>query len=120
MWAGVAAYFEEGAAHDDGNHMHNGIDSGIGNSPGEGRFPVDEASWTRLISALKSPPLDALLTSNVAGDPESSSLYMLARFATGVSSPRLQRLRLTRHPLFGSMAHCDWPVVLSRARAVFV
>jgi len=49
-------------------------------------------------------------TRKILAEPRS-----LARFLCGVSSPRLSRARLGRHPLFGSLAHVPFRVVLARA-----
>ncbi|KAF8587332.1 ATP-dependent DNA helicase [Ramaria rubella] len=37
---------------------------------------------------------------------------LLARFAFGVTSPRLMDLKLTKHPLFGTMGNVDYRVLL--------
>ena len=49
-------------------------------------------------------------TREILAEPRS-----LARFLCGVSSPRLSRARLGRHPLFGSLAHVPFRLVLARA-----
>ena len=40
--------------------------------------------------------------------------YLITRFATGVNSPRLRKLKLTRHISFGIMVHCEWNEILKR------
>lgn len=43
--------------------------------------------------------------------------YLLARFAAGIRSPRIGKLRLAQLGSFGCCAHCPFPALLSRAEA---
>lgn len=64
---------------------------------------VDERRW-------------ALVTADAAGVPRDDP-SLLARFACGISSPRLTRLRLSRHHLFGVLSDTDYRAVLAAAEA---
>lgn len=44
----------------------------------------------------------------------SDDAYLLARFATGVLSPRILKLKLSKHEAFGIASKCDWPDVLAK------
>lgn len=44
--------------------------------------------------------------------------FLLARFAAGIHSPRIGRLRLSQLDSFGCCAHCPFPALLIRAQAV--
>ena len=41
---------------------------------------------------------------------------LIARFATGVYSPRISKLKLGKHDSFGATIHCDWLEILQRAQ----
>ncbi len=41
---------------------------------------------------------------------------LLSRFLCGITSPRLSRSKLTRHPLFGSLENVSFMTVLSQAQ----
>lgn len=47
----------------------------------------------------------------------SDDAFLLARFAAGIKSPRIGKLKLSLHPSFGCCAHCPFPAVLVRAEA---
>lgn len=47
----------------------------------------------------------------------SDDAYLLARFAAGIKSPRIGKLKLSLHPSFGCCAHCPFPAVMIRAEA---
>ncbi|HJT76188.1 MAG TPA: ATP-dependent DNA helicase RecQ, partial [Gemmataceae bacterium] len=64
---------------------------------------IDEATW-RQACAVRAEHPDPL------AEPRA-----LARFLCGLTSPRLTRNRLTRHPLFGSLAHVPFAELLRRA-----
>ncbi|MCP4663122.1 MAG: RecQ family ATP-dependent DNA helicase, partial [bacterium] len=66
---------------------------------------IDEEVWRKL-TALRREHGDAL------SDPRS-----LVRFLTGLSSPRLTRLRLSSHELFGCFADVPFGEVLRRVEA---
>lgn len=42
--------------------------------------------------------------------------YLLARFAAGIRSPRIAKLRLAQLGSFGCCAHCPFPDLLERAQ----
>lgn len=67
---------------------------------------IDDALWQQIIDvwyAQEEPINDA---------------RALARFASGISSPRLTRTRLSRHPLFGTLAHVRFGDIHRRAQRV--
>lgn len=41
--------------------------------------------------------------------------YLLARFAGGIRSPRIGKLKLSQLGSFGCCAHCPFPALLTRA-----
>lgn len=43
--------------------------------------------------------------------------YLLARFAAGIRSPRIGKLKLAQLGSFGCCAHCPFPGLLARAEA---
>ena len=43
--------------------------------------------------------------------------YLLARFAAGIRSPRIGKLKLANLSGFGSCSHCPFPALLDRAEA---
>lgn len=43
--------------------------------------------------------------------------YLLARFAAGIRSPRIAKLKLAKLSGFGSCSHCPFPALLERAEA---
>ncbi|CAM9160756.1 unnamed protein product [Laminaria digitata] len=43
--------------------------------------------------------------------------YLLARFAAGIRSPRIAKLKLAKLSGFGSCSHCPFPSLLARAEA---
>lgn len=43
--------------------------------------------------------------------------YLLARFAAGIRSPRIGKLKLAQLGSFGCCAHCPFPALLARAEA---
>jgi len=65
---------------------------------------IGESEWSRAVQARRE-------SADVLGEPRA-----FARFLIGLTSPRLTRARLGRHPLFGSLAHVPFIQVLERAR----
>ena len=67
---------------------------------------VDEALWKEILDTWQDQeePID--------------DARALARFACGITSPRLTRTRLTRHPLFGCLANVRFEAVHSRAQTI--
>jgi hypothetical protein len=49
--------------------------------------------------------------------PDLAAPRALARFLTGLPSPRLTRAKLKSHPLFGAFAHVPFAEVLRRVEA---
>jgi len=66
---------------------------------------VDEALWGQMLDAWH------------AQDEPINDSRALARFACGITSPRLTRSGLSRHPLFGCLAHVRFGDVLRRAES---
>ena len=64
---------------------------------------IDDDTWTAALELRAEHP-------ETLEPPRS-----LARFLSGVSSPRLSRARLTRHPLFGALDAVPFAELLSRA-----
>ena len=64
--------------------------------------PIDPARWAAA-EALRADHPDPL------AEPRA-----FARFLTGLTSPRLGRQRLTKHPLFGSLARVPFGEILER------
>jgi ATP-dependent DNA helicase RecQ len=69
-----------------------------------GREPAIDATIWRRAQRLQLRYRDTL------ADPRS-----LARFLCGVTSPGLNRAKLTRDPLFGALAHVPFPTILAWA-----
>ena len=103
MWELISKYFQEG--EEDETSFENDATASEArtarlNSKG---LAFDHNSWTEVTSLVK----DGLLPADDA--------RLIARFATGVGSPRLAQLKLSKHILFGVMDHCDWDDVLAEA-----
>lgn len=87
--------------------------------------PCGHCSWCRRGSS-ELPPReaqtisDALWQEVAAVMQEHADILMqprlLTRFLCGITSPRLSRSKLTRHPLFGSLENVAFNKVLSRAQ----
>lgn len=102
MWKLISKYFQEG---EDETSFENDATASEArttrlNSKG---LAFDHNSWTEVKSLVTDGSLPA------------DDARMIARFATGVGSPRLAQLKLNKHILFGLMAHCDWDDVLAKA-----
>ena len=102
VWDSIAEYFEE---NERGREIQNKNDYLVsGNdevSPAQ--LALDDIKWGKiedLVTGGKLPVDDA---------------FLIARFATGVNSPRIIRLSLTKHILYGSMNHCNWDYVYQKA-----
>ena len=65
---------------------------------------IDEEAWQQVEAVRRDH-------SDVLGDPRA-----LARWLCGVSSPKLTRAKLMRHPLFGTMAGVPFGELLAAAR----
>ena len=67
---------------------------------------VDEGLWEQLLGVWQDQeePID--------------DARALARFACGITSPRLTQIRLSRHPLFGCLANVRFGEVHRRAQTV--
>ncbi len=67
---------------------------------------IDEGLWEQLLGVWQDQeePID--------------DARALARFACGITSPRLTQTRLSRHPLFGCLAHVRFGEVHRRAQTV--
>ena len=112
MWQSISKYFEESNYDDNNkneemdnfNYSNSEKNSNDNNSRNNRKNNVffDEKTWliiTNLIDNEILPRDDA---------------YLITRFATGVNSPRLRKLKLTRHISFGIMVHCEWNEILKR------
>lgn len=66
---------------------------------------MDAAQWAAVTAATAT-----------AGLPRDDPT-MWARFAAGIASPRLARLRLTRHPACGAWGAVDYQALLAAATA---
>ncbi|MFB3041830.1 MAG: ATP-dependent DNA helicase RecQ [Candidatus Poribacteria bacterium] len=67
--------------------------------------PIDTVLWGQIINIWNEP------------DEPIDDARVLARFACGITSPRLTRMGLSRHPLFGALAHVRFGDVLQRVQA---
>ena len=67
---------------------------------------IDEGLWKQLLDVWQDQE-------EPIGDTRT-----VTRFACGITSPRLTRTRLTRHPLFGCFAHVRFEEVYRRAKTV--
>lgn len=67
--------------------------------------------------------LDLLVEAGGGGGEDESRIipcddpYLLARFAAGIYSPRIGKLKLAQLGSFGCCAHCPFPALLARAHA---
>ncbi len=87
--------------------------------------PCGHCSWCRR-GRSELPPRRAQTISDTfwqelsAVRQEQTKILMqprlLSRFLCGITSPRLSRSKLTRHPLFGSLENVSFRTVLSRAQ----
>ena len=67
---------------------------------------IDEELWKQLLDVWQDQ------------DEPIDDARSVARFACGITSPRLTQTRLSRHPLFGSLAHVRFEEVHRRAQMV--
>ena len=67
---------------------------------------IDEGLWKQLLDVWQDQ------------DEPINDARSVARFACGITSPRLTQTRLSRHPLFGSLAHVRFEEVHRRAQTV--
>lgn len=67
---------------------------------------IDEGLWKQLLDAWHGQ--DELID-----DARS-----IARFACGITSPRLTQTKMSRHPLFGCLAHVRFDEIYRRAQTV--
>jgi hypothetical protein len=100
IWMQIAEYFEE--------------DSGKATSPATAAstaplysiLPFDSAGWGQVESLVLSGAIPA-------DDPA-----LVARFAAGVLTPRIVKLKLSRAEALGAAASCDWPMLMARSEAL--
>jgi len=120
IWQQIGLYFDEGSRigkrksrrMEDGQEVEEGHKQAPSFFPDRSftvlepvrdLIPFDQQGWKQVVEAVESdviPYNDALL---------------IARFATGVSSPRIIKLRLSRLETFGICSFCEWSEVLRRA-----
>ena len=88
---------------------HCGVCTGVPTQsiPDREVVPIDEPTWEALMA------LQASVSSRGALQQSRS----LARFACGLTSPRLTRVRLSRHKLFGALKEVPFSTVFARAEA---
>ena len=67
---------------------------------------IDEELWKQLLDVWQDQ------------DESIEDARSVARFACGITSPRLTQTRLSRHPLFGCLAHVQFEEVHRRAQTV--
>lgn len=67
---------------------------------------IDEQLWKQLLDVWQEQ------------DEPIQDARSLARFACGITSPRLTQARLSRHPLFGCLAHIQFEEAYRRAQTV--
>ncbi len=67
---------------------------------------IDEGLWKQLLDVWQ------------VQDEPTDDARTLARFACGITSPRLTRTSLSKHPLFGCLAHIRFEAVHIRAQTV--
>lgn len=108
MWYSISKYFQENE-----NDIENLPNENIRNKKPQNfeiqkneitarNFEFDESAWLKVEALIKSEFLP------------KDDIYLIARFATGVNSPRLRTLRLSKNVLFGVMRHCEWQDILNR------
>ena len=67
---------------------------------------IEERLWQQLLDVWQDQ------------DEPIDDARSVARFACGITSPRLTQTRLSRHPLFGCFAHVRFEEVHKRAQTV--
>jgi ATP-dependent DNA helicase RecQ len=67
---------------------------------------IDEGMWKQLLDAWQDQ------------DEPIDDARSVARFACGITSPRLTQTRMSRHPLFGCFAHVRFDELYRRAQTV--
>jgi hypothetical protein len=93
IWGQIGGYFEE----------NGGVTPRASpSSP----LAFDEESWQQVENLVLS------------GAVPHDDPVLVARFAAGVGSPRISRLKLGRASAFGVAASCDWLLLLEKAKAV--
>ena len=128
MWDSISKYFQESNyknivdsddnndsnsdndnENNDENHIENDVqtlkntyDNNENNSNNNNNVFFDEKTWLIIIK---------LIDDNIL---PRDDVHLIARFATGVNSPRLRKLKLSRHVSFGIMVHCDWNEIVNR------
>jgi hypothetical protein len=108
MWDSIAQYFQENERGHEVLHV-----KGKDDSQGKARDVVspyqlmnDDKKWSKIEELVNG------------GQLPNDDPALIARFATGVYSPRITRLSLTKHVLYGSMNHCNWDYVYNKAREI--
>lgn len=108
LWNRIAAYFNESSMNMKKPVIHEISTSGAVSQYTKSlqsncEFPVDESVWDRIEQLV----LDKSLPSD---DP-----LLIARFATGVFSPRIKKLKLGKLDAFGSCVSNDWLDIIQRS-----
>jgi hypothetical protein len=101
MWELISKYFQEGEESDfESDAAASELRTGNFNSRS---LVFDRNAWAKITALVTEGSLPA------------DDARLIARFATGVGSPRLYQLKLSKHILYGLMVHCDWDDVLEEA-----
>ncbi|MFK7818953.1 MAG: ATP-dependent DNA helicase RecQ [Planctomycetaceae bacterium] len=97
------AHFGE-TRDDDCGHCSHCLNPESTASPERSVPPIDETVWQQAMTLrLEQPALQ--------------SPILFTRFLCGVTSPRLTKAKLSRHPLSGKLAHVPFKSVLAKAEA---
>ena len=102
IWMQIAEYFEE----DSGKAASTRVATSASTAPLYSILPFDSAGWGQVESLVLSGAIPA-------DDPA-----LIARFAAGVLTPRIVKLKLSRATAFGAAASSDWLALLSRSEAL--
>jgi len=102
IWNYVGKYFEDDTKVNDeiSDSSENVIR--LSNEMIVNNIPVNELEWQKIVSLVNNDilPID---------DP-----YHIARFATGVLSPRIIKNKLSKYDEFGNLMHCNWNDVIHK------
>ena len=117
MWSAISQYFDDEDDSGFGGKNSNKLKGaknemarratavGASSSSGARReLAFDEESWGHVVGLVQSGTIPA-------EDP-----LLIARFATGIISPRILKLKLSTNDKFGVAMRCDWQDVMFRSQ----
>jgi ATP-dependent DNA helicase RecQ len=106
VWAQIAQYFDEGGLEEGNEDKEEGNEEKEKEQQQQRLLPFNKEGWAQVERLV------------LEGAVPCDDPTLVARFAAGVSSPRIGKLKLSKAEAFGAASSCDWIELIDRAAKI--